>query len=206
LPPVPNPPSDLVATAVSSEKIKLTWQDNSDNEDGFNIERKVEGGSYSRIGTVGADVTSYSDIGREIGGLEPGTTYCYRVRAYNAFDGSNPSNESCVTTPLGPPPTSPPEPPSDLVATAVSSGQIDLTWQDNSDNECGFKIERKVEGGSWTLIRTVGADVTSYSDTGAPTEDRLQPNTSYCYRVRAYNVVGDSSYSNGACATTPLPH
>ena len=70
--------------------------------------------------------------------------------------------------------------PSDLTATPISSIWIDLSWTDNSDNETGFKIERKIgAGSSYSQIAVVGADITSYSDTG------LTPETTYYYKVRA---------------------
>jgi len=170
----------------SANQINLSWQDNSDNEDSFKIERKTQGGSYTQIATVGANVTSYADVG-----LNSGTSYCYRVRAYNAGGDSSYSNEACATTPINPP-----NAPSNLNATASSSSQIDLSWQDNSNNEDGFKIERKIQGGSYSQIATVGANVTSYSNTG------LNSGTTCCYRVRAYNAAGNSGYSNESCATT----
>jgi hypothetical protein len=91
----------------------------------------------------------------------------------------------------GRPPTGKPAAPTNLTAEPVSSSQIGLTWKDNANNETGFKIERDSE-----VIDTVGANVTSYSDTG------LQASTTYTYRVRAYNNAGNSSYSNVASATT----
>ena len=52
-------------------------------------------------------------------------------------------------------------------ATAISASQINLSWTDNSSNETGFFVERKTGvGGTYSQIATVGADVTSYSDTG----------------------------------------
>ncbi|MGD9148447.1 MAG: fibronectin type III domain-containing protein, partial [Anaerolineae bacterium] len=90
----------------------------------------------------------------------------------------------------------PPDAPSDLVATAAGSDQIDLTWTDNADDEAGFKIERSLDASAWALLDTVGANVTSYQDTG------LQASTTYYYRVYAYNGAGNSAYSNQANATT----
>ena len=90
-----------------------------------------------------------------------------------------------------------PETPSNLTAIAVSSSQINLNWTDTSANETGFKIERKTgASGTYSQIATAGANVTTYSDTG------LTSNTTYYYRVRAYNTAGDSGYSNEANATT----
>jgi hypothetical protein len=90
--------------------------------------------------------------------------------------------------------------PTRLQATAVSFSRINLTWTDNSNNETGFKMERAPDTGgtpgTFVEIATVNANVTSYSDTG------LSPETTYYYRVRAYNSEGDSNYSNSAQATT----
>ena len=89
--------------------------------------------------------------------------------------------------------------PSGLSATAVSPSEIDLMWTDNSGDDQGFKIERSPDGvAGWTEIATVGMDVTTYSDTG------LSPLTPYFYRVKAYNSVGGSDYSNVASATTQV--
>jgi hypothetical protein len=80
----------------------------------------------------------------------------------------------------------------------VSTSQINLAWTDNASDETGFKIERKTgAAGTYAEIATVGANVTSYSSTG------LVVNTTYFYRVRAFNTGGNSAYSNEANATTP---
>jgi hypothetical protein len=94
-------------------------------------------------------------------------------------------------------PSPPPNAPSALTATAVSPTQIDLSWADNSADEGGFKIERSPNGTSdWGQIGTTGASVSSFSDTG------LAADTTYHYRVRAHNAVGNSAYSNVASAKT----
>jgi len=85
-----------------------------------------------------------------------------------------------------------------LTATAVSSSQINLSWTDNSGNETGFLIERCTGNNctNFAQINSVGANVTSYPDTG------LTNNTFYRYRVRAFNGSGNSAYSNIAKAKT----
>jgi subtilisin family serine protease len=94
-PPPDGSPDNLQATAASARRINLTWQDNSTNEDGFKIERKIgAGGTYSQITMVGTNITTYSNVG-----LTPSTTYYYRVRAYNAGGDSSYSNEDNATTP-----------------------------------------------------------------------------------------------------------
>jgi transcriptional regulator CtsR len=183
---VPNAPEDLEAVSISTSKIKLTWEDESDNEDGFKIERKKSGGSYSQIATVGKNVTSYTSSG-----LANDTRYYYRVRAYNEAGNSSYSNEASATTGV-----TVPDRPEDLEAVSISTSKIKLTWEDESDNEDGFKIERKKSGGSYSQIATVGKNVTTYTSSG------LANDTRYYYRVRAYNEAGNSSYSNEASAVT----
>jgi hypothetical protein len=85
--------------------------------------------------------------------------------------------------------------PSDLVATAVGTKRIDLSWTDNSTTERGFKIERSTNGRSYSKLATVGAGVTTFSNTG------LRSGRTYYYRVRAYTSSSNSGYSNVASAT-----
>lgn len=94
------------------------------------------------------------------------------------------------------PPPSPPAAPTNPIATAVSSTQINLTWDHNSTGETGFEIER-----DGAILASVGENVTSHSDTGLP------PGTRHAYRVRATSAAGPSEWSNVAEATTlpPLP-
>jgi serine protease len=92
----------------------------------------------------------------------------------------------------------PPAAPSALAATVVSHSQIDLAWTDNSGDEQGFQVERSSDQESWAFVASVGAAVTTYSDTG------LAADTTYYYRVRAYNLSGSSGYTNTASATTDI--
>lgn len=100
---------------------------------------------------------------------------------------------SLITGPVTPPPSAP----TGLSATATSSSAIALSWTDNANDETGFKIERSSNGGTtWSLLATLGANVTTYSNTGLPS------GSTYAYRVYAYNSNGNSAYSNTASATT----
>jgi hypothetical protein len=193
--PPPTPPvapSNLFVTGISDTQINLAWTDSSDNEAGFKIERCTGFGcsDFNEIAAVGANVTNYSNTG-----LSASTTYTYRVCAYNSVGNSGYSDATSATTLAAP---TLPAAPSNLTATLVSRRQIDLTWDDNSGNEAGFRIER-CRGSACTnfaQIATVGQNVTTYRNTG------LRRRTTYKYRVRAYNKVGNSTYSNTATAKT----
>jgi tripartite motif-containing protein 71 len=194
LPIAPAAPAGLVATAFSSTQINLNWTDASDNETGFIVERCQGdcGSGFAVIASVAADTTVFSDSG-----LIAETSYTYRVYAANAGGNSDYSNSASATTlPLV---TIPPASPSALVSTAVSSNQVDLDWADASNNEDGFKIER-CSGSrckNFIEVASVGANVTYWSDT------TVVENTVYQYRIRAYNNIGNSAYSNVTRITTP---
>ena len=89
----PSPPSNLTATASGTSTVNLSWSDNSSDEDGFKIERKTGSSSFSEIASVDPNVTSLSD-----NSLTPGTTYSYRVRAFNGNGNSTYSNTASATT------------------------------------------------------------------------------------------------------------
>jgi len=72
----------------------------------------------------------------------------------------------------------------------LSDSEVILEWSDNSDNENGFVLERKFGNQNYSLIASVGAEVESFKDT------ELLSNTTYTYRVNAYNNTGNSEYSN----------
>src|SRR5437588_514548 len=93
----------------------------------------------------------------------------------------------------------PPAAPSSLTATAASTSEIDLAWSETSTNVAQFKIERSTDGVNFTQITTAAAGVTTYKDTG------LAASTTYYYRVRASNTVGNSAYSNVASDITSVP-
>jgi len=103
-----------------------------------------------------------------------------------------------IPTPTPTPFCSPPVAPSNLTATAVSTSRINLAWQDNSNDETGFRIDRSTDNVTFISLGLFAANVTSYSNTG------LTAGTTYYYKVRAYNrnCGMSSNWSNTASATT----
>jgi FtsP/CotA-like multicopper oxidase with cupredoxin domain len=187
VPPAPNAPSGLTATAQFGPQIALAWTDNSTNETGFTIQRATDTAFTTGLTsyTVAANVTAYTDTT----GVVPGTTYSYRVRADNTFVASAWSNTATVTFPAVP------AVPAALTATQLPGLQASLTWTVNPASVTGFSLQRATDAAFTTGLVTVplGASPTSYTDSG------LVPGTTYYYRVAALNPIsGPSAYSNTA--------
>jgi len=93
-------------------------------------------------------------------------------------------------------PTTLPAAPSNLIAGAVGSNRIELSWSVNSSNESGFKLERSTGGGGFVEIAVLPAATVSLTD------HPLAAEITCSYRLRAFNEVGDSVFSNVATAST----
>ena len=83
-----------------------------------------------------------------------------------------------------------------LAPAASFAAQLIVSWDDNSTNETGFKIERSTDGVTFVGIGTVGANVITFTDT------TVANSTTYSYRVAAYDATTTSAYSNVTSATT----
>jgi chitodextrinase len=180
----PSTPTNLTATAVSTSRIDLAWTASTDNV-GVTGYRIIRNGAL--IDTVGG-VTSYQDTG-----LNPGTTYSYRVRALDAAGNVSSQSSLASATTQAVPDTIAPSTPAGLTANGVSASQINLSWNASTDNVAvtGYRIYRN---GSFLIA--LGA-VTSFSNTG------LTASTTYTYNVDAIDAAGNASgISNSASGTT----
>lgn len=122
IPRAPAAPSDLTATAVSPTQIDLTWHDNSGDEQGFRIERSLDGGTFNEIATAGSNVTTFSDTT-----ASPDTLFFYRVLAFNNFGNSDPSNIAFAKTPPSPIPV---DPAIVVDPTSIDFGSVRVTLTD----------------------------------------------------------------------------
>jgi hypothetical protein len=173
--------------------IGVSWIDNSNNESGFHIERKQGvSGTYSLVATASANTTNLGGITMP----RDGNTYLFRIKAYNADGESASSNEIAIDTDTGeqvPPPM--PNAPSGLgYSYSVFSTYLSIgfSWVDNSNDETGFRIEKKQGvNGTYSVVATASANVTSYGGITIPRDGNT-----YYFRVKAYNANGESSSSN----------
>lgn len=181
----PEAPANLLVLDVAFDYIIISWDDNSDNEERFIIERHLEGEDFARYDTVGVNRTTFLDYQ-----VEPETRYFYRVYADNSDGASTYSNEiEVVTNDL---PNNPPEAPDQMQGYFDNVNANILSWRDNSDNELEFKIYRSTDGGSYDLLDSVIRDVALYSDY------LIRSNSTYWYYVVAENNYGTSGPSDTA--------
>lgn len=177
-------PTDLSYSAVSKNEIRLTWQDTSNIEAGFRVERKLGlGGDWYTIAFLEPNTITYND--KWINNTD---TFYYRIKVYDRSNSVNYSNELMVSLKA-------PEAPSNLKAETLSSTEVKLTWKDNSLNESQFVIEA-LQYFNFLEIGRVDANVTSY------TCKNLVSDKPISFRVRAVNGTNLSNYSNEVVANT----
>ena len=190
---VPGPYSDVSVTSVKDDGSSVSYTDNtSGNDISVTLTSKITETSVIAVefevttpSSPSTDAFSSASV-YDTSSLNP--VSCTQGNGDNSAYGAD--DDSWTVTAKLPAP-------SELSASAASSSQIDLSWRDNSDGETGFRIEQKTTAqGTYSEIAIVGADVTTYENTG------LSASTTYYYRVRAYKNGSYSDYSNEANATT----
>jgi chitodextrinase len=179
----PTAPYNLTTRAVSASKIDFSWPPSTDNVGvaGYKVYRDEK-----EISTTKG--TSYSDTG-----LQPGSAYSYYIRAFDVAGNTSEKSSYLTeftqnsTTVTATKDTQTPSYPPNLVARAVSSSQMDISWSPSTDNigVAGYIIYRNnVEIGRTTNL--------SYRDNG------LSAGTDYSYNVKAYDAAGNQSYMSNS--------
>jgi len=182
-PATPISPIDLAAAPVSQTQIDLSWVDRSGNESGFEVTRT--GSGSTRVMTVGANVTSFSDTG-----LAESTEYTYVVRAVNTSGTSTSTNRALAKTLATPPPA-----PTNLTAIGGGFSRIDLAWTASARAD-GYHVFQSTDGVQFAQVTT--------AFTNSAMIFELEPGVTYFFKVRAFNSGGVSGFSNVASSTTQL--
>ena len=172
------PPEQLSSTLFSPTQVNLAWHDNSTFETGFQVEFSTNAVNFITNSTLAAGVTN------TLISIMTGTTYYFRVRTTSAAGNSGFRETNVFFGTVSGAPTTP----SNVVAAAVSSSQINVTWLP-SLGATGYVVNRN---GSPIAMLTG----TNYSDTG------LASGTTYYYTVNSTNTFGSSPLSMTAAATT----
>lgn len=183
LPELPKAPGKLRISKDNNTQFTLTWVDSSNNENRFEVWRKDgSAGSYKLIKSLSENTFITEDVVPSAYSI-----YFYKVRAGHSTGVSAFSNE--VNTLIAP---------SNLIAKSTAVTTVQLTWNDNSAFESGFRIERALaSSGEFEVIGGVTTDVTSYDD------KTVQSSTSYIYRIAAYTSSAMSPYTPEVSIKTP---
>ena len=185
----PSTPASCSSSRASDTRNDVSWNhgNSPSNVDGFKIERSVDGGAWTQVGTAGASATSWSDTS-----TSAAHRYRYRVRAYKG-----PLNSGYATSGTT---YNTPSAPTSCSAARQSDSRCDVSWRhaNSTSNIDGFMVERSVDGGAWSQVAEAGASATSWSDTSTSATHRYQ------YRIRAHKGTLYSGYAtSGAVYTTP---
>jgi lysophospholipase L1-like esterase/predicted esterase len=201
---ITNRPNNFTATALSPTSVRLTWTDNSPNERGFEVWRRRVTGTEAvpndyKVGwemavLTAEDVTLFVD-----NGVQPNSTYHYKIRAVNNegrsdyFPGNaqeNINHNRVVTTPSE---DEIPTPPSDLYASTVAINTIRLTWRPSQD-ESGIRQY---------YIHYDGDSVATGSSDTTFTLSGLASNAVFNFTVKGEDAGGNISFpSNPSNANT----
>jgi len=206
--PVPSAPSGLSVSGVNKNSageyvVSLNWNDNSNNETGFEVLKSFETGSYETARSVSANSTA-SEINL---GVNPSYgTYNFKVLAFAGTVKSDESNIASAKAGELPVPAAATELKIDNVSKGATSGNyyVNLSWKDNSANETGFEILQSFNGGAYQVIKNPAANSTKYGI-------NMGNNPAfgaYGFKIIAVNNSGKSSDSNIAetkLGSAPVP-
>jgi hypothetical protein len=185
----------LTANSTAANTVSLTWTDVSTNETGFEVWRKAGTGVFTKLVSLGANVTDYQDT--TANGNNATATYNYYITACNA-SGCSPASSTAIV----------PYAPANLQLVLKLSKQVSFKWTDKSSQETGYIVQRKAGSCSspnaWATVATVAPNARGFSDTTVASVK------TYSYVVRAQvkslqlpAAIGNSLVSNCLSVTTP---
>lgn len=156
---------------------------------GFLVQRSAGDGAWEDVAILGGDARSYTDLG-----VEPGKLYRYRVKALGPA--GNDSDFTATAEEVRSLPDLPAAPVLAPVET-IAADRLRLSWTQGSGEVTGYRIERATSAaGPFAPVGTTTGEAREYTDS------ELAPGTTYYYRVRALNGLGEGGVSNVASGTT----
>ncbi|MBN1648630.1 MAG: fibronectin type III domain-containing protein [Spirochaetales bacterium] len=192
---IPEAPTDLAASAINYNSLTMTWTDNSDNEDNFILLKSADNTFTSTSETeLAADTTEYADTD-----VIPETVYFYRLFARN-ISGDSGSIQISITTAAAPPVPTAPMAPENFGSADYDYNYIILAWDDMSDNEESFILQKSLDGDFST-----SPEIGLAAGTETYTDNDVLPETTYYYRLCAWNTVGNSTHAETSVATPADP-
>ncbi|MBU4486495.1 MAG: SUMF1/EgtB/PvdO family nonheme iron enzyme, partial [Candidatus Delongbacteria bacterium] len=174
-------PTNLTYSKISISSIKLDWQESSNGEDGFKIDKKIGLAIWDVVfDSVSTNIKTWTDADAEIN-----EDIQYRVYAYKGNNTSSPVETTTINNTF--------PAPDNLVTAQQSLTEVQITWTDNSIGEEKFEIERKLS--SETTYVKVGEITGSDTGTKSWNETELTINLTYDFQVKAVYGSDESFYS-----------
>ena len=170
-------PEELIIEQKTQARVEVSWQDHCVGDEGYYVDKKISAGNWAnKYRTLVANATSFTD---DVNLFEE---IFYRITAFVGTTTSSSIENSIVPTLLAP---------SNLALQKLDQNKIKLTWQDNSEGEVGFNIDKKIGGTDWvTNYATVDSNTISFID------NITEPCGTFYYRVNAYSGTFISANSN----------
>jgi fibronectin type 3 domain-containing protein len=190
---VPAAPSNLSATAASASQINLSWTASSTAGVTYDV---YAGTSSAVTASPGFRVaTGITGTTFQHTSLSASTTYYYLATAVNAAGESAASNQASATTQANTVP--PPVPPTGLSAQAISSSQINLSWNASTSPGVTYNLYENTTA-NFSAANRIATNITATTFQ----QQGLKPSTTYYFVATAVNSAGESAYSNQASAAT----
>ncbi|NSW90170.1 MAG: fibronectin type III domain-containing protein [Firmicutes bacterium] len=188
-----NPPVALSANTISGSIIELKW-DNSGLDIGTEVEiwrKSGYDGNWELYEILERNHNRFIDRN-----IDEGISYSYKLRSVLSYSKVYSNFSNTVNTSVYPY-----VPPDNLDYAVINENKIQLMWNDNNNDESGFKIEKKIgTSGEWNEIAYLPPNTETYY------LDGLSPENVYFFRVRAFNdITGLSAYSDEIKVTTRVP-
>lgn len=187
----PAAPSALSISQATATTMLVNWTDNSTNETNFVLEASANGLAYAAVpnspvvsATVAGSGTVVTVPNVPLAGATGSITY--RVAANNAL--GNPNNNSAFTYSSPVSLNAVPSAPTTLTAGAISETQVELAWNDTSNNEASFVVQMSDNGGAFTQVGTVS--VTAGVGTRLSFMATVLNGHRYTFRVAAQSFTG----------------
>ncbi len=182
----PNSPTNLIINQLNVYTFSLTWSDNSEGEDGFVIERKIDDEDFIEIAALTENTYTDSTVSKK--GF--GTVY-YQVKAFkDIYHSDYVINQSTVGFPA----------PSNLTYSKINLTTIRLNWNDLSNGENGFVIDKKIDDSNWIAdFATLDANTTTWTDSIAEINQNIQ------YRIYGFKDTNSSGLTETPVIDNSIP-
>ncbi len=178
----PTRPDNLAVTPLATDRLRVDWQDRSNDEQGFHLERSVGTGAFQLLATLPANSATHTDSTGT-----PNTRYRYRIRAFAG------TLQSAFTDPVEALTFA--AAPADLQVLGVSQTSVDLRWRDPNTPTVTTELEGSTDGGSTFTVVGTASPSTDPGGLVHHTHTGLMVGRTYQYRVRGRNATGVSANS-----------